>query len=163
MCARLVELASESEKTSLSIWESLLADGLLKYRQGVFAKSQDNRDDDDKYFQQAQQVLEAAMTDLSGPRDSHRYRKTIARAILAATLSQLGKEVEARDALRDTQREIREFPQAAEQGFVKWGKRTGKIGLIGGPIVAVLWIGLIVAGVAVFSGSFPEGSGAPFQ
>jgi hypothetical protein len=46
-------------------------------------------------------------------------------------------------------KEIEEFPQAAEHGFVKWGKRTGQIGLIGGPIVLALWIIVLVVVLAV--------------
>ncbi len=36
-------------------------------------------------------------------------------------------------------KEIKEFPEAREAGPVKWGRRTGLIGLIGGPIAFVLF------------------------
>ena len=35
-------------------------------------------------------------------------------------------------------KEIEEYPEAAEHPFIKWGKLTGKIALIGGPIYAVI-------------------------
>lgn len=44
--------------------------------------------------------------------------------------------------------EIREFPEARHSGPVRWGRITGLIGVIGGPICMVLF-GLIIA--AVFS------------
>ena len=37
-------------------------------------------------------------------------------------------------------KEIRRHPRAAHQGFIRWGKRTGKLGLILGPLVSLLWI-----------------------
>ena len=39
-------------------------------------------------------------------------------------------------------KEIEEFPEAEHHPFIKWGKLTGKIGLIGGPIYFV--VGMIV-------------------
>ena len=46
-------------------------------------------------------------------------------------------------------KEIRRHPQAAEHGFIKWGKRTGKISLIAGPLVSILWIlGFALLGAA---------------
>ena len=46
-------------------------------------------------------------------------------------------------------REIEEFPEASEHGFIKWGKRTGQIGLIGGPIVLGIWNIVLVVVLAV--------------
>ncbi|MCK9463608.1 MAG: hypothetical protein M0R80_28645 [Proteobacteria bacterium] len=42
-------------------------------------------------------------------------------------------------------KEIGRFPQAAEHGFIKWGRRTGLVGVILGPIAAVIWIIIWVA------------------
>jgi hypothetical protein len=46
-------------------------------------------------------------------------------------------------------REIDEIPQAADHPFILWGKRCGKIGLIGGPIVILVWIIIIAVGVGI--------------
>jgi hypothetical protein len=46
-------------------------------------------------------------------------------------------------------KEIDEFPQAAAHPFVKWGRITGKIGVIGGPIVVVLWVVIAIVAVAL--------------
>lgn len=37
-------------------------------------------------------------------------------------------------------KEIGRFPEAADQSFIKWGKRTGKLGIIVGPLSAIIWI-----------------------
>jgi len=42
-------------------------------------------------------------------------------------------------------KEIEEFPQAADHPFIRWGKLTGKIGLIGGPILFVVGMIVIIA------------------
>ena len=46
-------------------------------------------------------------------------------------------------------REIAEIPEAEHHPFIKWGKRGGLIGLIGGPIAIVLWILVVVIIAAV--------------
>jgi hypothetical protein len=42
-------------------------------------------------------------------------------------------------------KEIARMPQAEHHPFIKWGKRTGFLGLIIGPIAAIIWIILIAA------------------
>jgi hypothetical protein len=42
-------------------------------------------------------------------------------------------------------KEIGRFPEAAEQGFIKWGKRTGLLGVIIGPASAIIWIIIVAA------------------
>lgn len=44
--------------------------------------------------------------------------------------------------------EIRDFPEARRAGPVKWGRITGQIGLIGGPIALLI---TILIGVAIFA------------
>lgn len=52
-------------------------------------------------------------------------------------------------ALIIANKEIDEFPQSADHPFIRWGKIGGKIGLIGGPIVIVVWIVIIAVGVGL--------------
>jgi hypothetical protein len=40
-------------------------------------------------------------------------------------------------------KEIDQFPRAADHRFVKWGKRTGWLGIVLGPISAILWAVLL--------------------
>jgi len=47
-------------------------------------------------------------------------------------------------------KEIGRFPEAANQGFIKWGKRTGKLSIIVGPLSAIVWI-IIMAAVGIGS------------
>jgi hypothetical protein len=42
-------------------------------------------------------------------------------------------------------KEIEEYPQAAAHPFIHWGRLTGKIGIIGGPILAVVGFIVIIA------------------
>ena len=42
-------------------------------------------------------------------------------------------------------KEISRFPEAANQGFIKWGKRTGKLSIIAGPLSAIVWIIIVFA------------------
>jgi hypothetical protein len=42
-------------------------------------------------------------------------------------------------------KEIGRFPEAAEHGFIKWGKRMGLLGIIIGPATAVIWIIIVAA------------------
>lgn len=42
-------------------------------------------------------------------------------------------------------KEIAEFSQAAEHPFVKWGRRTGWLGIVVGPLAAIVWIVLLAA------------------
>lgn len=44
-------------------------------------------------------------------------------------------------------KEVKSFPEAAEVGMIKWGRRTGLIGTIGGPATAIIWIVLLAIGV----------------
>lgn len=37
-------------------------------------------------------------------------------------------------------KEIRRHPEAGGHGFIVWGRRTGKIAMIIGPLVSILWI-----------------------
>jgi hypothetical protein len=43
-------------------------------------------------------------------------------------------------------KEIDRFPEAAHHGFIKWGKRTGKLSIVLGPLGAVLWIVILAVG-----------------
>jgi hypothetical protein len=53
-------------------------------------------------------------------------------------------------------REIAEFPEAANHPFVKWGRITSLVGLIGGAIATGLWIlAGIVIGIAAAASSAP--------
>ena len=36
-------------------------------------------------------------------------------------------------------------PAAADHGFVKWGRRAGWWGIVGGPVSAIIWIVLVIA------------------
>ena len=46
-------------------------------------------------------------------------------------------------------REIDEIPESAGHPFIVWGRRTGLIGLIGGPIALLLWVLVVVIVLAV--------------
>jgi hypothetical protein len=42
-------------------------------------------------------------------------------------------------------KEIGRFPEAEGHGFIKWGRRTGLLGIIIGPASAVIWIIIVAA------------------
>jgi len=50
-------------------------------------------------------------------------------------------------------KEIGELPEAERHPFIKWGRRTGMLGIIIGPIAAVIWI-VILATVGLGSRAF---------
>jgi hypothetical protein len=49
-------------------------------------------------------------------------------------------------------KEIEEFPEAEQHPFIKWGKLTGKIGMIGGPIYFV--VGVIAVIIIAIASSY---------
>ncbi len=53
-------------------------------------------------------------------------------------------------AFKLANREIAEYPEAAEVNFIKYGRACGKWGMILGPILAVLWVVILFVGTRVF-------------
>ena len=53
-------------------------------------------------------------------------------------------------AFKLANREIAEYPEAAEVNFIKYGRKCGKLGMILGPILAVLWVIILIVGTRVF-------------
>ncbi len=41
-------------------------------------------------------------------------------------------------------KEITRVPEAADHGFIRWGRRLGWWGVVLGPVTAVVWIAIIV-------------------
>jgi len=42
-------------------------------------------------------------------------------------------------------KEAQEYPESGDHGFIRWGRRLGWWGVIGGPLSGIAWILLVVA------------------